>query len=132
MLVVRPVNIQGTVEEVRWTNTVYVEELKTFNESDWSLPRGARLQYTKEEIRSYEKVLDHMDEVTKSRRVEDGGHTEEITKTRTVVDGYEESKTYVENGDGTGDEIVDREYETKVNIHVNEINMWKKQFLQEN
>lgn len=109
VLVVRPVNIQGTVEEVRWTNTVYVEELKTFNESDWSLPSGARLQYTKEEIRSYEKVLDHMEEVTKSRVVEDGGHTEKITKTRTVVDGYKESKTYVENGDGTWDEIVDSE-----------------------
>ncbi len=74
------------VQEMAWENTIDIDEYKTFRESDWYLPNGARLAYTATEIRSYESVLDHYESVTKSRQVESGGH-------------YETS--YSDNGDGT-------------------------------
>ncbi len=74
------------VTDVKWTNTIEIEELKTFDEDDWHLPAGARLKYTRSEIRDYESVLDHYEIVTKSRQVQDGGHYE-----------YD----YSDNGDGT-------------------------------
>jgi len=74
------------VTDVKWTNTIEIEELRTFFESDWYLPPNGRLKYTQPEIRSYKSVLDHYDTVTKSRTVQFGGH-------------YEHS--YSDNGNGT-------------------------------
>ena len=63
------------------------EEVVTHNESDWSLPDDARLQYTKSEIQSYKDVLDDYETVTE-------------TKTRSVIDHYEEKSSYVDLGNG--------------------------------
>jgi hypothetical protein len=82
----RPRNYTFDVNEVAWENIIQIEECKTFREDDWYLPNGAVLAYTKEEIRSYDSVLDHYESVTKTRQVQDGGH-------------YETS--YTDNGDGT-------------------------------
>ena len=86
VLIFKPRTNVMTVTDVKWTNTITIEELKTFNEDDWSLPHGARLKYTRSEIREYESVIDHYETVTKSRQVQDGGHYE-----------YD----YSDNGDGT-------------------------------
>ena len=66
-----------TIDDLNWERTIDIEEVVTHNESDWSLPDDARLQYTKSEIQSYKDVLDHYETVTE-------------TKTRSVIDHYEE------------------------------------------
>ena len=82
----KPRDYTFDVQEMTWENSIEIEDYRTFRESDWNLPSGARLAYTASEIRSYESVLDHYESVTKSRTVQDGGH-------------YETS--YSDNGDGT-------------------------------
>ncbi len=82
----KPRDYSFDVKEMAWENSVDIEEYRTFRESDWYLPGGARLAYTAQEIRSYQSVLDHYETVTKSRQVESGGH-------------YDTS--YTDNGDGT-------------------------------
>jgi hypothetical protein len=82
----KPRDYAYDVKELTWENSIEIEEYKTFRESDWYLPNGARLVDTNWEIRTYESVLDHYETVTRSRQVPDGGH-------------YETS--YSDNGDGT-------------------------------
>ena len=76
-----------TIDDLNWERTIDIEEVVTHNESDWSLPDDARLQYTKSEIQSYKDVLDHYETVTE-------------TKTRSVIDHYEEKSSYVDLGNG--------------------------------
>lgn len=71
-----------TIDDLDWERTIDIEEVVTHNESDWSLPDDARLQYTKSEIQSYKDVLDHYETVTE-------------TKTRSVIDHYEEKSSHV-------------------------------------
>ena len=68
-----------TVQSFSWERITEVQEYKTVQESNWTLPAGGRLQYTAEEIRSYNHVIDHYE--TKTR-----------TRTEQVLDHYE---TYV-------------------------------------
>lgn len=89
------------VTDTYWNYSIDVESYETVNESDWQVPTGGRVQYTKEEIHHYDKVIDHYDTVTKSRTVPDGGHYEYETKTRTVPDGGHYDYDYSYNGDGT-------------------------------
>ena len=85
-----------TVDEVSWEYSIDIEEYKTVNESGWSLPTNARLQYTKEELQRYEQVIDHYETVTK-------------TKSRQVIDYYEEVVVgYKDLGNGYFEEEVDR------------------------
>ena len=76
--------------DVSWESTINIEAYETVNESDWSVPSGGRLQYKKEEVKSYVSVIDHYETVTKTRTVQSGSHTE-----------YD----YVDNGDGTFKEV---------------------------
>ncbi len=82
----KPRDYKFDVQEMTWENNIDIEENRTFHESDWYLPGGARLDHTSYELRTYESVLDHYESVQKSREVPDGGH-------------YETS--YSDNGDGT-------------------------------
>lgn len=77
-----------------WQRTIDIEEEKTFEESDWYLPSGAKLKYTNEEIKSYRQVLDHYETVTvqKSREVPNGSH-EVVTGYRDLGNGYFEEIT---------------------------------------
>lgn len=77
-----------TVTGFSWKRTISIEELKTFHESGWSLPSGARQTDTKIELYGYEPVLDHYE--TKYRTVP-----------QTVYDGEEVHTTYSDNGNGT-------------------------------
>lgn len=56
-----------TVTGFSWERTISIEELKTFHESGWSLPSGAKQTDTKIELYGYESVLDHYE--TKYRTV---------------------------------------------------------------
>lgn len=83
------------VEEVTgfsWDRFVTVEEERTVTESDWDIPNGGRLLYSKTEIRSYVSVIGHYETVTE-------------TKTREVLDHYDTSSSYIDNGNGTFSEI---------------------------
>ena len=76
-----------TIDGFDWERTIDIEEIVTHNESDWQLPDDARLQYTKNEIKSYEQVIDHYEKVTE-------------TKTRRVIDHYEDEVSHVDLGNG--------------------------------
>lgn len=98
-----------TVTEMSWQRSIDIERYQTVDESNWSLPSGARLHYSKEEFSHYEQVLDHYD--TKTRQVlrerisgyeeyvsgyKDlgNGYFEEITSTRPIYETYYETETY--------------------------------------
>ena len=79
-----------TVQEMSWKRSITIEKYDWVDESGWSLPHGARLERTAQEIASYIEVLDHYE-----------------TKTRQVVVGYEEKVTgYKDLGNGYFEEIV--------------------------
>jgi hypothetical protein len=88
-----PKTQEGTVDGFAWSRSIAIEEYKTIDENGWVLPSGARLHYTKEEIRTYEDVIDHYE--TKTR-----------TYTEQVIDHYETVVTgHKDNGNGTFSEI---------------------------
>lgn len=76
-----------TLTDHYWERHINIESYETVDESDWYVPDGGRVQYTREEIKDYEPVLDHYKTVTKTRRVKIGSHIE-----------------YIDNGDGSFDE----------------------------
>ena len=71
-----------------WQRNVTVEELRTFSESGWSVPAGARQTDSRMEFYGYQQVLDHYETVYE-------------TRTRQVLDHYDTSYTYTDNGNGT-------------------------------
>lgn len=90
MLVPKPVTID--IQSFSWDRTIDIEESYISAESDWYLPSGADLRYTREEFKENRQVLDHYE--TKSRQV-----------SKQVQDGYDISYSYKDNGDGSFDEI---------------------------
>ena len=83
-----------TIDSVSWERTIDVEEYKTVEESDWSVPTGGRVQYTQQEIQSYRQVLDHYE--TKTRQV-----------SYEVLDHYEDYVSgYRDLGNGYFEEIM--------------------------
>ena len=71
-----------------WQREVTVEELRTFSESGWSLPTGARQTGQRRELYGYQDVLDHYER-------------DYVTKSREVFDHYDTSYEYTDNGNGT-------------------------------
>ncbi len=90
MALVLPTTKDITVDGFDWEQTIAIEQLQTVDESDWSLPSGGRLERKSEEIRSYNRVLDHYETV-------------EYEVSEQVVDHYDTYTTTVDNGDGTFD-----------------------------
>lgn len=76
-----------TIDDFEWQRTIDVEEIVTYDESGWTLPDGARLQYTRNEVKTYKDVLDHYKTVTE-------------TRTRRVIDHYEKRSSYKNLGNG--------------------------------
>lgn len=106
-----PVERHMTIESFSWQRSIAVEELRTFDESGWSLPTNARLQYTRSELHHNEKVVDHY--ATETRRVErkritgyderivgyrdlGNGQFEEETVREPIYETYYETETYQE------------------------------------
>ena len=106
-----PKEKEVTILELGWERTIAIEEYKTFDESSWTLPAGARLKYSQSEFHHYDKVLDHYE--TKTRQVQKerivgyeeyvagvkdlgNGYFEEITATRPIYETYYENEEYQE------------------------------------
>lgn len=69
-----------------WDRTISIEELKTFEESDWDVPYGSRVYFSQEELKGYKQEIDHYETVS-----------HQVAKE--VFDHYEYE--YSDNGDGT-------------------------------
>ena len=80
------------VTALNWTRVIQIEENKQYSESDWSLPDGAELTATKQELHHYDSVLDHYE-------------SREVQRSRQVVDHYETYYTYTDNGNGSFTEV---------------------------
>ena len=100
-----------TAEDFAWERSISIEEYRTVEESDWTLPPGGRLQYTQNEIRSYrqvidhyetktrtytEQVLDHYETVVTGHRDLGNGYFEEITSQQPVYRTETKTETYEE------------------------------------
>ncbi len=48
-----------TVTGVSWARSVDIEKLQTTHESDWTVPEGAKVQYSGKEIHHYATVFSH-------------------------------------------------------------------------
>lgn len=83
----RPKTVEITVVDKAWERNVIIEEYRTVQEEDWSIPAGGRMTGSYQAIHHYDTVIDHYETVTKSRQVASGGHYE--------TSGYQD------NGDGT-------------------------------
>lgn len=81
-----------TVDSVQWERNIEVEQYKTVEESGWSLPSGAWGVSQRQEIYSYDHVIDHYE--TKTRQVSEQ-----------VFDGYDISYSYRDLGNGHFEEI---------------------------
>lgn len=81
-----------TIDELRWKRSVEVEVYKTVQESDWSIPAGARNISTNWEIRSYHKEFSHYETVN---------YTESVPYTDTESYTYQCGGRSVSNGNGT-------------------------------
>lgn len=89
-----PKTQEGIVDSFSWSRSIEVEEYKTVQESDWSVPPGGRTLYTQREIKTYEQVLDHYE--TKTR-----------TYTEEVLDHYEDYVSgHRDLGNGMFEEII--------------------------
>ena len=91
VFLLKPKTAEITVVDKMWERSVTVEEYRTLHEEDWSIPIGGRMTGSHQEIHHYDSVLDHYETVTRTRRVQSGGHYE--------VTGYRD------NGNGTFTEI---------------------------
>ncbi len=87
-----PRTSEATVMEKDWDRSISIEEYKTVQEDDWSVPDGGRVYNKKKEIHHYTQELDHYENV-------------QVQKSRQVLDGYDVSYDYVNNGDGTYDQV---------------------------
>lgn len=88
-----PIEHQMAIEGFEWSRNIEIEELRTFDESEWSLPSEARLQYTRNELHHYEDVFDHYE--TKSKQVP-----------HERIVGYDEHTSYRDLGNGQFEEVV--------------------------
>ena len=83
-----PRNVKTVVDQKFWQRDIAVEEYKTVQESDWSVPEGGRVIETRREVHHYDQVLDHYEQV-------------QVLRYKNVLDGYDNQIEYVNNGDGT-------------------------------
>lgn len=92
VLVLKTHDEEMTVTSFSWSKTIEIEKLVTHNESGWTLPSNARLQYTHEELKEYQDVFDHYE--TKTRQVQKErliGYEQEVSGYRDLGNGmYEE------------------------------------------
>ena len=98
-----PIKEKTTVNGFQWSRTIVVEEERTFKESGWDTPVGARVYRTNQEIHHYEDVFDHYE-------------YKEVTKTRKEYSHDKITYDYIDNGNGTTTEV---KYSEPVYVDVN-------------
>jgi len=106
-----PKEAEMTITDIAWEYQLQIEEYRTVEESDWSLPAGGRLQYSQSEIHHYqdvldhyetktrtytEQVLDHYETVVTGHRDLGNGYFEEITSQKPVYRTETKTETYQE------------------------------------
>lgn len=101
-----PRTYDAQVADKSWNRNVTIQELRTFDENDWDVPAGARVYDRRQEIRDYDKVIDHYDTVK-----------HEVP--REVFDHYDYE--YYDNGDGTFDEEKIEVYKTVYDIEYEKV-----------
>jgi len=92
------------IDHYVWENEIRIEELQTFEESDWSMPIDARLIETRQEVHHYNQTVTHYE--TKYRTVQVIDRYETKYKTVEVIDYYETKYRQKEVLDGY-DEVSD-------------------------
>ncbi len=83
-----PMKKTVSVSDFSWMRSIVVEEMRTVQESDWSVPAGGKVYKEKTELKTYVSVIDHYETVTE-------------VKTRQVISHYNTEYDYVDNGNGT-------------------------------
>ena len=86
------------VTALEWARNINVEENRQFSESGWTLPNGAELTGTRNEIHHYDQVLDHYE-------------NRQVPRTRQVYDHDE--YTLEDNGNGTFSSVSHPVYRTE-------------------
>ena len=87
-----PIKEKTIVNGFSWSRNIVIEEERTFNESGWSIPAGARVYKTNKEVYDYKDVLDHYE-------------YKEVTKTHKEYSHDEITYDYIDNGNGTTTEV---------------------------
>lgn len=93
-----PITRTAIVKNFSWNRSIAVEQYTECHESDWSLPNGAILEDSRQEIHHYDHVIDHYE--TKTRQVAE-----------TVLVGYDTS--YRDLGNGQAEVVQTPVYETQ-------------------
>ena len=103
--------VKLSVVDLPWERAISIENLRTYNESDWSLPPTARLQRTEEEVKSYRQEFSHnevksrtvvktrvvgQEEYVAGHRDMGNGVFEEIIAYRDIIERYSELEYYEE------------------------------------
>jgi hypothetical protein len=92
-----PVEVTATVAGKDWTRAIEVQEYRTVQEEDWSVPQGGREKRSFRAIRDYRQVLDRYETRTRqvSERVQTGTRTYTCGQ-RDMGNGYFEDVTCTE------------------------------------
>lgn len=77
----------ASINDLSWERTISIEENLLKHESDWSVPKGAEVTSSREEIKEYKQVLDHYETVA-------------VEKSRQVLDGYDTHYEQKDLGNG--------------------------------
>lgn len=88
ILLFSPKTQKAEIINKSWEREITVQEYKTLQESDWSVPAGGRVYREAREIHHYDEVFDHYETQTEQ-------------KSRQVFDGYDTDIDRINNGDGT-------------------------------
>lgn len=92
-----PVEVEATVQAKEWSRAVEVQEYRTVQEEDWSVPQGGRQKRSFRAVRDHRQVLDHHETRTRqvSERVQTGTRTY-TCGSRDAGNGYFEDVTCTE------------------------------------
>lgn len=91
-----PVSGHMRILGMSWSRDIYIDELRTFDESGWELPSGARLKYSDIEIKGYVPVIDHYEPRS------------EIISEDVIIGWHDEVIGYKDLGNGQFEEIIER------------------------
>ena len=83
-----------TIDDFEWQSAIDVKENVTYDESGWTLPDDARLQYTQSEIKEYQPIIDHYKTVTETKTRPVFDHNEAHTSYKDLGNGYFEKHAY--------------------------------------
>jgi hypothetical protein len=110
----QPQELTVLITGINWKIGTNIQRANYVKDSGWSLPTDARLEYTKEEIADYEKVIAGYDTKTRivHEKVKVGTETYKKGKPKDMGNGYFKQETGVR--DVTKDETKQETYKEKI------------------